>query len=99
MLWEQPDRSTIVMECDTCGDVTECDVETVREGEAHAPADSDFIACWRYLQGLGWKSFKRTGKSWTYHCPKCADAAEQAQTEYRRDERERERAKARNADA
>jgi len=99
MSWDQPDVNRIVFYCDTL----ECQHEhhfspgserNLKKVPEHA---SDFTACWTAAQVLGWRSFKRTGGKWTYHCPECAEAAESAHTEWNRQERERERIKERNA--
>jgi hypothetical protein len=53
--------------------------------------------CWRYMRGVGWRSFKRTGRNWSYHCVKCGPEAEIAHREHQRHEAERDRIRARNA--
>ena len=58
---------------------------------------SDFGGCFKRVQELGWVSFKRTGREWTYHCPKCAEQAAADHAEWNKAERERERIKERNA--
>ncbi len=61
------------------------------------PPMSDLGPCWEYARGLGWVSFKRTGRDWTYHCPTCAEKAAAEHAEWNRQERERERIKERNS--
>jgi hypothetical protein len=100
MAWEKSsDGLVIAFDCDTCDVSIECDVKTVRAG-GHTVTDdksSDFAVCLNHVKGIGWKSFKRTGHPWTYHCPACVPAAEDAHTQHRSAEAERDRIKARNA--
>lgn len=100
MAWElNPANGTIVFECDSSGEVATCEMAKIR-GTCNgvSPHDTDFGLCWRYLKGLGWVSFKRTGKPWTYHCPKCAVDAEREHHEWTHNDHERERLKKRNAE-
>lgn len=60
---------------------------------------SDFAVCFNRARGLGWHSFKKTGRPWEYFCPKCVPAAEEAQRHHNEQEAERERIKQRNARA
>lgn len=96
MAWEQID-STVTFYCDSCEAERECKVETVRATAQPEPATSDFIMCWRYMQSIGWRSFKRTGRAWTYHCVACGPQAEMEHREHSRQENAREQIKARNA--
>lgn len=99
MAWDNPGGGVITFECDSCTAVEECDTEKVKLGVA-GPLHklvTDFTMCWSYLEGLGWKSFKRTGHPWSYHCLKCSEEAERQHREWLRHDHERERAKARNA--
>ncbi len=98
MPWIKLTESTLTFECDTCDEAIECDVATVRRTSVEQPTEwSDFSLCWRYLQGLGWRSFKRVGQEWTFHCVACGDAAEAAHIQHRTDEQARDQFKARNA--
>lgn len=101
MAWEKSsDGAVIVFYCDTCDGAVECEIKPIRErADRFQETDkvSDFAICWKHIQVLGWKSFKRTGHSWTYHCPTCVPAAEEAHTHHRVDEAERDRIKAKNA--
>lgn len=97
MAWDKPDNSTIVFECDTCPQTVTCTVDVVRRTAPEIAIVSDFGACWRYAQGLGWRSFKRAGKDWTYHCLSCGSAAEVAHRDHKRQELERDRLKDHNA--
>lgn len=96
MAWDKPDDKTVTFECDDCTEVVDCDIETIRATGQPTPNDSDFIVCWRYLVGIGWRSFKRTGRNWSYHCVKCGPAAEASHNAHRRQESERDRIKARH---
>lgn len=93
MAWDKRDEHCFTFECDSCGaDVIELKADTITP----KPGQSNFGRCWSHLQGLGWRSFKRAGRDWTYHCPKCGPEAEMQFREYRRQESERDRTKARN---
>jgi|ERR1019366_3619715 hypothetical protein len=99
MAWDKPDASTIAFECDSCSEAIECDIETIR-AECFTVTDdksSDFAVCWRHVQGLGWRSFKRTGRNWTYYCVTCIPAAEAAHKQHNIDEATRDRIKAKNS--
>lgn len=99
MAWvKSSDDKTVGFTCDTCAKPVNCNVETVRATAQPEPETSDFIMCWRYLQAVGWRSFKRTGYDWSYHCVRCSPAAEAEHREYRRLENERDRIRARNAE-
>lgn len=95
MAWDKTD-TTVTFECDTCDTVVDCDIKTLRAASPPTPHDSDFIVCYRHMQGIGWRSFKRTDRPWSYHCPECGPQAEMDHREYRRNERQREAIKARN---
>jgi len=90
------DGRTITFTCDSCPEGLES-TESVNAEYYAKPSESDFAAAWRIVQRPGgWRSFKRTGHSWTYHCAKCAPQAESEHAEHNRNEAERERIKARN---
>lgn len=89
-------RPVIVFECDDCEAKVECDVPTIRR-TASAQNDSDFIMCWRYMQGIGWRTFKRIGHPWTFHCPACGPTAEMAHREHKRQEIRRDQLRHKNA--
>jgi predicted RNA-binding Zn-ribbon protein involved in translation (DUF1610 family) len=85
----------VVFECDSCGLSTE--VNTAKVSQTRSKLDTNFTICWRYLQSGGWRSFKRTGRPWSYHCPGCGAEAEKDHADWFRHEGERERIKAYNA--
>lgn len=85
MPWNKNEEAT-VFECD------DCDAK-----EPAASSVTDFAVCWRVMQGIGWRSFKRIGQPWTFHCPKCGPQAEVEHREHKRREAERDRLKHRNA--
>lgn len=99
MAWDNVTESAFVFECDTCEEATvECDVAKIRE-ECFTVTDdesSDFAVCWRHMQSLGWKGFKRVGHDWTHHCPACIPVAEGLHSVHRTNEIARDRQKARN---
>lgn len=95
MAWDKPDDAIIAFECDTCSTVEDVEIEKARLGSTRPDAPA-FSICWDYLRSLGWQTFKRTGHDWTHACVKCAVEAGLAHQQHRRDERDRERAKARN---
>ncbi len=94
MAWDRVDN-TITFECDDCGSVRVSDISQARLGST--TANSDFITCWQYVQGTGWRTFKRVGHDWTFHCVACGPAAEVAHREHKRMEAQRDRLKVRNA--
>lgn len=97
MPWHKSDEA-VTFECDTCDLIVDCDTKTVRDtAEQPNAQDSDFAICWRYMQGIGWRSFKREGRLWAYHCPTCGPQAEVEHGDHRRLEDERERIRSRNA--
>lgn len=97
MAWDKADmKPVIVFECDDCEASVECDVPTIRR-TASVQNDSDFIMCWQYMQGIGWRTFKRIGHPWTHHCTSCGPAAEVAHREHQRQEVYRDRLKHKNA--
>jgi len=99
MSWWKQGETEIIFACDAipeCGEVLETDIATIR-AEYPNPHVSDFAACWRKAQLMGWRSFKRGSRPWDYFCPKCAIDAETAHRRYNEQENERERIKARNA--
>lgn len=98
MAWDNPSESEFVFECDTCETATvECDAEKVRLGSSETnPAVTEFALCWRYVQGLGWRGFKRIGHDWTHHCPACIPQAQADHEVHRTNEIARDRQKARN---
>lgn len=96
MAWDKTDDETLSFECDSCAEVVDLNVDRIREMAFPEPKTPDFCMCWRYLQGIGWRSFKRIGRDWTYHCAKCGPEAETAHNEWRRQENERERIRSRN---
>lgn len=99
MAWEANEaEGVIVFECESCDRVDRVNVQETRDtAEKPEPNTTDFIMCWRRQMGVGWRSFKRTGRNWSYHCPACGAQAEQDHRDFQSQERERERLKARNA--
>lgn len=87
----------VTFECDTCDTVVDCDIKTVRATAQPTEHDTDFAVCWRYMRGLGWRSLKRTGRDWSYHCAPCGSQAESEHQEHCRHEAERDRIRMRNA--
>lgn len=85
MAWDRPDETTIAFECDG-----EC-------GKKLSFISSDFGSCWRKVQEIGWRGFKRTGRDWSHICPDCVPAAEAVHSDHKRMEDERDRIRARNA--
>ncbi len=97
MAWDKSsDGAVIQFECDGCEQNVACDVAAFRRATPDSKV-SDFAMCFAHVQGQGWKSFKRTGRPWTYHCATCVPEAEAAHAQYRTDEAARDRIKARNA--
>lgn len=86
----------IIFECDSCeAEGTSCDIAEIRRTSAK-PDATDYIVCFSYMQGVGWRAFKRTGRPWTYHCPVCGPQAEITHRDYMRLERAREVERARD---
>ena len=96
MPWHSSD-GLVIFECDSCDVVVDCDVATIRSTAHPTAHDTDFSLCYRYMQGIGWRSFKRTGRPWSYHCPTCSPQAESEHRDHQRLENERDRIKTRNA--
>lgn len=90
-------KPIIFFECDDCETRVDCDVPTVRSTSTRPAGTSDYLVCWEYMQGIGWRTFKRIGHPWTFHCPKCGPTAEVAHREHKRMEAQRDRLKIRNA--
>lgn len=105
MPWDK-NGDAIVFECDDCEKVEPCNIQSVwatstapiPNGLRHsAAAPTDFAVCWQYMQGIGWRTFKRIGHPWTMHCVTCGPAAEVAHNEHQRMEAQRDRLKHKNA--
>lgn len=99
MAWNAA-NGAVNFDCDDCGAVQSCNVEQVRLGVATCAGNgdpSDFVVCWEYMRGIGWRSFKRIGHPWTFHCVSCGPTAEVAHREHQRMEANRERLKHKNA--
>jgi hypothetical protein len=96
MPWNKADE-TITFECDTCDVVVDCDIKTVRATAQPSDYETDFAVCFRYMRGIGWRSFKRSGRAWSYHCTACGPQAEVEHNDHRRLEDERDRIRSRNA--
>lgn len=97
MSWEK-DAVGITFHCDTCEEFfLNVNIADARAGSSRREPYPDLLPCWEYARGLGWVSFKRTGRDWTYHCPTCAEKAAAEHAEWNRQERERERVKERNS--
>lgn len=97
-MWSKLNDSTITFECDSieCTEAVDCDVKVIRESSGPAPHASDFSVCWRHLQNSGWRSFRRIGKPWTYHCPTCGPEAEKTHHEHQQSDSARDEIRARN---
>ena len=84
MAWTD-NGGTVVFECDGCEAVETFDNAT-------------FLGSWPIMQEkFGWRSLKRIGHPWTFHCAKCGPQAEVEHREHKRREAERDRLKTRNA--
>lgn len=94
MGWDKTSDTAFSFECDSCADVVALNTEEM--ASEPKPGQSNFGRCWGHLKGIGWRSFKRNGRDWTYHCVKCGPEAEMQHLEHRRQESERDRIKARN---
>lgn len=94
MAWEKT-NANVTFYCDT----PDCDSYEIVSSRVlfGSPNNSTFAACWQRVQSIGWRSFKRGGRPWTYHCSACALSAAESHREYNRREQERERIKAQNA--
>lgn len=96
MGWKD-DSVNVVFECDTCDAVETVEVAKARFGSTAPEGTSNFILCWSFMQGIGWRSLKRIGHPWTFHCIKCGPQAEVDHREHKRREAERDRLKVRNS--
>jgi hypothetical protein len=97
MSWSR-DCDTVSFACDSgeCQNVLDVDGNVARLNSTREATASTFAICNDVARGLGWVSFKRVGRPWTYHCSACAEQAECDHEEYLNREQERERIKQRN---
>lgn len=93
MPWNKTDTS-LIFECDDC----DASVEH-KLADLTLPGASEFANAWGMMENLRepWRSFKRIGQPWTFHCAKCGPQAEVEHREHKRREVERDRLKHRNA--
>jgi hypothetical protein len=95
MSWDKDDTGLVTFTCDSgCGTVAQIDGRILMAC-SKGPA-TEFTLAWKDAEHAGWRSFKRTGGPWTYHCAGCVPAATRAHNEHLEREQERERIRARN---
>lgn len=88
MAFERPDDMRLVFYCEACEETK----EFFDEDSPPSFADS-----WKECESDGWFTHRPPGQPWEHYCGGCADLAKEDIEAKRRNDRERERIKQRNA--